>query len=85
MLALPTLDNRVDLSRETWTGTGALISGDCIVAVEGWVKIPARAPLLRAQPPHRCLQHQPSREDRQLRTASSPKNSPSLRPKGHRA
>ncbi len=32
------LDNQVDLSHETWTDTGALISGDCIAAVEGWVK-----------------------------------------------
>jgi hypothetical protein len=32
------LDNQVDLGHETWTDTGALISGDCIAAVEGGVR-----------------------------------------------
>lgn len=37
---LPVLDNQVDLSHETWSDTGILISGDYMAAVEGWVNYP---------------------------------------------
>jgi hypothetical protein len=37
---LPVLDNQVDLSHETWTDTGTLITGDYMIAVEGWVNYP---------------------------------------------
>lgn len=37
---LPGPDNQVDLSHETWTDTGTLISDDYMIAVEGWVNYP---------------------------------------------